>query len=129
MKLRRNGMETSGCSNQITSLTALGIIRRETPITEGASSRKTIYRLEDSMFLFWYRFVRPNMSGIIQNAGETIYEHMVKPNMSDYMGRVFEDIWPAIFISSPDLRHAAFSAGKYRKMVGNRSCEKAARGN
>lgn len=88
----KTGMETSGCSNQIASLTALGIIRRETPITEGASSRKTIYRLEDSMFLFWYRFVRPNMSGIIQNAGETIYEHMVKPNMSDYMGRVFEDM-------------------------------------
>ena len=88
----KTGMETSGCSNQITSLTALGIIRRETPITEGASSRKTIYRLEDSMFLFWYRFVRPNMSGIIQNAGETIYEHMVKPNMSDYMGGIFEDI-------------------------------------
>ena len=88
----KTGMETSGCSNQIASLTALGIIRRETPIPEGASSRKTIYRLEDSMFLFWYRFVRPNMSGIIQNAGETIYEHMVKPNMSDYMGRVFEDM-------------------------------------
>ena len=44
------------------------------------------------MFLFWYRFVRPNMSGIIQNAGETIYEHIVKPNMSDYMGRIFENI-------------------------------------
>ena len=88
----KTGMETSGCSNQIASLTALGIIRRETPITEGASSRKTIYRLKDSMFLFWYRFVRPNMSGIIQNAGETIYEHIVKPNMSDYMGRIFENI-------------------------------------
>ena len=88
----KTGMETSGCSNQIASLTALGIIRRETPVTEGVSSRKTIYRLEDSMFLFWYRFVRPNMSGIIQNAGETIYEHVVKPNMSDYMGRVFEDM-------------------------------------
>ena len=88
----KTGMETSGCSNQIASLTALGIIRRETPITEGASSRKTIYRLKDSMFLFWYRFVRPNMSGIIQNAGETIYEHIVKPNTSDYMGRIFENI-------------------------------------
>lgn len=105
----KTGMETSGCSNQITSLTALGIIRRETPITEGSSSRKTIYRLEDSMFLFWYRFVRPNMSGIIQNAGETIYEHVVKPNMSDYMGRVFEDMCqqylyhPQIYATLPFL--------------------------
>ncbi len=88
----KTGLETSGCSNQIASLIALGIIRRETPITEGASSRKTIYRLKDSMFLFWYCFVRPNMSGIIQNAGETIYEHIVKLNMSNYMGRIFENI-------------------------------------
>ena len=74
----KTGVETSGCSNQIASLTALGIIRRETPITEGASSRKTIYRLEDSMFLFWYRFVRPTMS--------------------DYMGRVFEDMcWQYLY--------------------------------
>lgn len=105
----KTGMETSGCSNQIASLTALGIIRRETPVTEGVSSRKTIYRLEDSMFLFWYRFVRPNMSGIIQNAGETIYEHVVKPNMSDYMGRVFEDMCqqylyhPQIYATLPFL--------------------------
>ena len=88
----KTGMETSGCSNQTASLTALGIVRKETPVTENASSRKTIYRLEDSMFLFWYRFVRPNTSGIIQNAGTTIYEHIVKPNLSDFMGRVFEDI-------------------------------------
>lgn len=105
----KTGMETSGCSNQIASLTALGIIRRETPVTESVSSRKTIYRLEDSMFLFWYRFVRPNMSGIIQNAGETIYEHVVNPNMSDYMGRVFEDMCqqylyhPQIYATLPFL--------------------------
>ena len=47
----KTGLETSGCSNQIASLIALGIIRKETPVTEPATSRKTIYRLEDSMFL------------------------------------------------------------------------------
>ena len=88
----KTGLETSGCSNQITSLIALGIIRKETPVTESATSRKTIYRLEDSMFLFWYRFVRPNISGITRGIGETIYRQMVEPNINDFMGHIFEDI-------------------------------------
>lgn len=105
----KTGMETSGCSNQIASLIALGIIRKETPVTEPAISRKTIYRLEDSMFLFWYRFVRPNISGITRGIGETIYHQMVAPNISDFMGRIFEDICiqylyhPQIYTTLPFL--------------------------
>ena len=103
------GLETSGCSNQIASLIALGIIRKETPVTEPATSRKTIYRLEDSMFLFWYRFVRPNISGITRGIGETIYYQMVTPNISDFMGHIFEDICiqylyhPQIYATLPFL--------------------------
>ena len=105
----KTGLETSGCSNQITSLIALGIIRKETPVTEPAASRKTIYRLEDSMFLFWYRFVRPNISGITRGIGETIYYQMVTPNISDFMGHIFEDICiqylyhPQIYATLPFL--------------------------
>ena len=105
----KTGLETSGCSNQITSLIALGIIRKETPVTEPATSRKTIYRLEDSMFLFWYRFVRPNISGITRGIGETIYYQMVTPNISDFMGYIFEDICihylyhPQIYATLPFL--------------------------
>lgn len=105
----KTGMETSGCSNQIASLIALGIIRKETPVTEPATSRKTIYRLEDSMFLFWYRFVRPNISGITRGIGETIYQQMVAPNINDFMGRIFEDICiqylyhPQVYITLPFL--------------------------
>ena len=96
----KTGLETSGCSNQIASLIALGIIRKETPVTEPATSRKTIYRLEDSMFLFWYRFVRPNISGITRGIGETIYYQMV---------HIFEDICiqylyhPQIYATLPFL--------------------------
>ena len=115
----KTGLETSGCSNQITSLIALGIIRKETPVTEPAASRKTIYRLEDSMFLFWYRFVRPNISGITRGIGETIYYQMVTPNISDFMGHIFEDICiqylyhPQIYVALP------FFPGSIGKWWGN----------
>ncbi|MRN26961.1 ATP-binding protein, partial [Romboutsia ilealis] len=35
----KTGLETSGCSNQISSLIALGIVSKEVPITENASSK------------------------------------------------------------------------------------------
>lgn len=34
----KTGLETSGCSNQLSSLIALGIVCRESPITEGVAS-------------------------------------------------------------------------------------------
>ncbi|PXX50286.1 hypothetical protein DFR60_112149 [Hungatella effluvii] len=88
----KTGLESSGCSNQMMNLISLGIVRKETPVTEDGAGRKTLYRLEDNMFLFWYRFVRPNISSIVRGNGEGIYEHVVKPELNDFMGRVFEEI-------------------------------------
>ncbi len=88
----KTGLESSGCSNQLTSLISLGIVRKEVPITEKENSRRTLYSLCDTMFLFWYRFVRPNISAISRGAGSEVYLHLVKPQLTDFMGRIFEDI-------------------------------------
>lgn len=98
----KTGLESSGCSNQITTLIALGIVRKEYPITDKPTSRKTIYRLQDSMFLFWYRFVRPNLSNIVRGIGEIIYVNQVKPQMSDFMGSIFEEMCLQ-YIYSPEI--------------------------
>lgn len=117
----KTGLASGGCSNQITSLISLGIIKREIPITEKKTSRKTIYRLEDNMFVFWYRFVRPNTSGIIRGAGEMIYEKLVKPQLNDFMGHIFEEICeqylylPNIYVSLP------FMLGNVGRWWGNNS--------
>lgn len=120
----KTGLETSGCSNQITSLIALGIIRKETPVTESATSRKTIYRLEDSMFLFWYRFVRPNISGITRGIGETIYRQMVEPNINDFMGHIFEDICIQYLYHPHVYAKLPFLPGNIGKWWGNNPATK-----
>ena len=86
------GIETGAASNLLQALIELGIVRKEVPITEKESSRKTIYLLEDQMFRFWYRFVSPNISGIVRGIGSIIYEKQVKPQLNHYMGLVFEEI-------------------------------------
>ena len=70
----------------------LSIVEKECPVTEKETSKKTIYKIKDTMFLFWYRFVRPNYTNIQLGLGKIMYEKNVKSHLSDYMGYVFERI-------------------------------------
>lgn len=120
----KTGLETSGCSNQISSLISLGIVHKEIPITEGLTSRKTLYQLEDSMFLFWYRFVRPNLSSITRGVGETIYNTMVKPQISDFMGKIFEDICQQYLYHPKIYKTLPFPIGNVGRWWGNNPIKK-----
>ncbi len=84
------GEDTSVCATYIKNLITLGIVKKESPYGE-KSSRKTIYSIEDNMFRFWYRFVPENTSIISRGAINLAYQR-VAPELSDYMGAVFEDI-------------------------------------
>ena len=85
------GIDSNVCAKYIKVLLELGILKKETPITEKAG-KKTIYMIGDNFFRFWYRFVPKNMS--IINAGriERVYEKAVKKHYSDYMGLIFEQM-------------------------------------
>lgn len=115
----KTGLETSGCSNQISSLIALGIVRREVPVTEPVTSRKTLYCLEDSMLLFWYRFVRPNISSISRGVGEQVYRTLVLPQLNDFMGHIFEEICKQ-YLYLPDIySRLPFTIGDVGRWWGN----------
>ncbi len=82
--------DTSVCATYIKNLITLGIIKKESPYGEKAS-RKTIYSIEDNMFRFWYRFVPENISVISRGAADLAYKRIAS-ELSDYMGKVFEEI-------------------------------------
>ena len=84
------GAETSVCAAYLKNLMALGLVQKETPYGEKAS-RKSIYTIDDNMFRFWYRFVPENYSIISRGASDIAYKRM-EPHLSDYMGKVFEEI-------------------------------------
>lgn len=87
----KTGLVTSGASSLLSSLIELGIVRKEIPVTE-VRSKKTLYQLEDSMFSFWYRFVRPNISGISRGMGVAIFKNQVRSQLNHFMRNVFEEI-------------------------------------
>lgn len=57
------GEENSVVAKYLKTLIDLGIVKKETPITE-KPGKKTIYLLADNFFRFWYRFVPVNASAI-----------------------------------------------------------------
>lgn len=83
------GIESGSCSKYVSVLTELGIVKKETAVTE-TSTKKTIYMIEDNFFRFWYRFVPQNMSSISAGRFAQSYDKAVKARLHDYMGLIFE---------------------------------------
>ena len=87
----KSHITTSSCSVYLSSLLSLNIVKRELPILSKPNARNTIYRLNDGMFRFWYKFVYDNISEINMRQGAVIYDE-IQDQISDFMGETFEDI-------------------------------------
>lgn len=85
----KTGQENSVVSKYLGTLIDLGIVKKETPVTEKIG-KKTIYELADNFFRFWYRFVPANMSAIDSGRIQKSYVNTIKKNLLDYMGLTFE---------------------------------------
>lgn len=84
------GFDSSKCNKYLQSLIALDIVRRELPVL-APKSKKSIYRLSDGMFRFWYRFVARNVTRIQLGLGGAVYSD-IEPQIPGFMGEVFEEI-------------------------------------
>lgn len=103
----RVGEDTNVCATYLKNLLELGLVYKETPYGEKVS-RKSIYAIADNMFRFWYRFVPANQSIISRGAVEFAYER-IAPFLSDYMGKVFEEIcrqylWKRLLIGESPVK-------------------------
>ena len=73
-------------------LISVGLIEKKSCICEEKNKKKTQYVLKDHMFKFWYEYIPKAISIIELGHGDTYYEKVVKPDIHNYMGRVFEDM-------------------------------------
>jgi len=83
---------TGAINSYLDNLIELGILIKEKPIGEN-TSRKTIYKINNGAFRFWYRYVFPNMSAIELGLGQRLYREQVKEDLSNFMGEGFEGIF------------------------------------
>ena len=83
-------IETSQCSKMLSNLIDLGLVRKEFPITE-TKSKKSIYLLADWMFVFWHRFVLPELSRITAGLGEAVCDEVFNEQLNSHTGYAFEE--------------------------------------
>jgi hypothetical protein len=114
----KNGLESNKCAKYISALMALGIIKKDKPLTEN-ESRKSIYLLDDQMFRFWYRFIPGNMSSIATGLSDIVYEKAIVPQLPNYMGLIFEQICTQYFIRENAKLSLPFVFGRIGRWWGN----------
>lgn len=89
----RAGMDSGGVSPYLKTLVDLGIVERVVPFNENvATTRKSIYRLADPLFAFWYRFVSPHADMIEAGLGFAASQFAQDQPFSTYVGHQFEGI-------------------------------------
>ena len=83
------GIASSELTYYLKELDRIGLVEKERSVCDG--SRRPVYRLSDTMFRFWYRFVMPNRSTIERRMPQRALS-AVSRYLSVYMGEVFEQI-------------------------------------
>lgn len=76
----------------IKKLESLRLLEISKSLGASEKDRNRRYDLADPFLKFWFRFVLPNRSSLESNHAPSVFEHIIKPQLSDYMGHAFEAI-------------------------------------
>ena len=72
-------------------LMKLDIVERVIPITEKKTTKKTIYKIKDNFFSFYFRFVYPFKSDLEVGNVDKVMK-IIKRDLNSFVGKKFEDI-------------------------------------
>jgi hypothetical protein len=109
--VQRTGIERGPVSKYLSVLQDLRLIERETPITEKhpEKSRKGIYRLSDNFFRFWFRFVLPYKSRLVEGGERKVLEKEILPHLDNFIGQAFDKICVEILRNLADEKKIKLS--------------------
>ena len=88
----RDIKDSVSLSSYMERLERMRLVRAVRSLDAEPKSRDRRYFVNDPLIAFWHRFVRPNMSSVMQGFGPEIWRHQVAPRLDEYMGVAFEEI-------------------------------------
>ncbi|MBO8183461.1 MAG: ATP-binding protein [Archaeoglobus sp.] len=77
-------------SKYLMTLERIGIVKRMYPVTE-KKAKRTLYRLSDNFYRFWFRYVHPNRSYLEIGEADPVLEE-IKSDFNTFVSLAFEDI-------------------------------------
>lgn len=112
--------ESQKCSKYLKTLQTIRLVKKSVPCGDDENSRKTIYRISDNYFLFWYHFLfeRKSYYEILgaKNAAEEIF---MPENLNQHLGRIFEGICLEYMLRLAKKMRLPFIPENYGKWWGN----------
>ena len=84
--------EVAQLSPYLVRLQQMRVIARERSLDADEHARNHKYSLQDPLFRFWYRFVRPNLGALGRGFGAEVWKRNIHPQMNNYMGPAFETV-------------------------------------
>ncbi|MFW6304887.1 MAG: ATP-binding protein [Candidatus Saliniplasma sp.] len=86
------GIDPGPLSKYLKTLRKLRLIEREIPVTaEQKRSKRSIYKIKDNFFRFWFQFIEPKKSWI-EEAPKKVLTDDILPTLDIYTSKIFEDI-------------------------------------
>jgi len=93
---QKSNIDRTKLTYYLNNLIELGIVEKEYPVTmpvkQKAKSRKGLYFLKDSYFRFYFTYMFPYMSELIDAGSGYVVEKIIKPDLNRFMGSVFEKV-------------------------------------
>jgi hypothetical protein len=102
------GEKPDKTSKYMTSLLDLKIIEKIYPVGHTKRSRKSIYRIKDHFFRFYYRFITKHFSLLEQEMIDRVYHRLISPRLSAFYGQSFEDVCREYLIRENTLMRLPF---------------------
>ncbi|WP_282925545.1 ATP-binding protein [Helcococcus kunzii] len=112
------GVASGSLNHYLKSLIELGIIEKKTPVLD-RKTKRPLYIIKDTMFLFWYLFVQPNLNMINLDLGEKVYDNYVDCAINEFMGKIFEKISIEYFEEKLKRSETPFIPKDYGNWWGN----------
>lgn len=112
--------ESQKCAKYMNTLRNIKLIEKITPCGEPESSKKSLYRIADHFYTFWYHYVFANKS-YYEMLGEedAAAEIMEQESIADYMGHIFESVCQEYMVRMAKLRKLPFIPYEIGKWWGN----------
>lgn len=89
----QTNVRQSSLTAYLRTLCELGIVERLVPHGESERSKRSIYRIADPAFSFWFRFVAPATTAVEAGMGEQVCVRLMSDQRRrDYEGHLFERV-------------------------------------
>jgi len=91
---QKTGIAKSKLPYYLNNLMDIGIVKREFPVTmktkERAKSKSGLYFIDNNFFRFYYAFVYPYLSEIMEGATDILLKDLVIPNLNEFVSLEYE---------------------------------------